>query len=173
MALLTRVAPSADQKLLQLANQAQYDLSCACGDNGPRTRGDAGLWIYPTALPSGKRVPMLKVLQDAGCERGCAYCAQRLGGVKGDAVSLPPGELARQFDQLHRGGKVFGLFLSSAIRGGPVRSMDRMLATAEILRRRHRFRGYLHLKILPGQEVSAAPVGADAAGGPGRAGGPL
>ncbi len=152
MGVATRVAPSAENKLLQLASLAQYDLSCACGDNGPRTRSDKGLWIYPTALPSGARVPMLKVLQDAGCERGCTYCAQRHGGVDGGAMSLAPGELARQFDQLQRAGKVFGLFLSSAIRGGPVKSMDRLLATAEILRRRHRFRGYLHLKILPGSE---------------------
>jgi predicted DNA-binding helix-hairpin-helix protein len=28
--------------------------------------------------------------------------------------------------------------------------MDRMLATAEILRRRYRFRGYIHLKMIPG-----------------------
>jgi predicted DNA-binding helix-hairpin-helix protein len=45
---------------------------------------------------------------------------------------------------------VFGLFLSSAIRGGAIATMDRMLATAELLRERHAFRGYLHLKMIPG-----------------------
>jgi predicted DNA-binding helix-hairpin-helix protein len=92
---------------------------------------------------------MLKILQTGGCERGCAYCAERAGG-KGQAASFTPDELARLFDDLHRRKLVFGLFLSSAIRGGAVRSMDRILGTAEILRGRMRYRGYLHLKILPG-----------------------
>lgn len=152
MGAQTHTRPNADQRLTQLAEVARYDLSCACGDNGPRTQGNDGLWIYPAAMPSGKRAPMLKVLQDGGCERGCAYCAQRHGGPGQREVSLAPEELARQFDQLQRAGRVFGLFLSSAIKGGPVRSMDRMLATAELLRKRFRFRGYLHLKLLPGAE---------------------
>ena len=45
---------------------------------------------------------------------------------------------------------MFGLFLSSAIRGGAVATMDRMLGTAELLRKRHAFRGYIHLKMIPG-----------------------
>jgi predicted DNA-binding helix-hairpin-helix protein len=93
---------------------------------------------------------MLKVLQQGGCERGCTYCAQRHGGQGHDALCFSPDDLARLFDDLHRRGQVFGLFLSSAIRGGAVLTMDRMLATAEILRGRYRYRGYLHLKILPG-----------------------
>lgn len=149
MAPFTRTAPDAEQKLVLLGSAARYDLSCACGDTKPRARGGDGLWIYPTALPSGERKAMLKVLQEGGCERGCAYCAQRHGGgPKG--VSFGSDELASIFMQLYGAGRVFGLFLSSAIRGGPVRSMDRLLATAELLRRRHRYRGYLHLKLLPG-----------------------
>lgn len=147
-----RVAPTLDQKLERLGSAAAFDLSCACGEGPSRQRSVDGRWIYPAALPSGQRVPMLKVLQQAGCERGCDYCAQRRGGVGQDGLALAPEELAGTFDELHRRERVFGLFLSSAIRGGAVRSMDRMLATAELLRRRHRFRGYLHLKVLPGAE---------------------
>ncbi len=148
MALL-RVAPSVEDRLASLAQAARHDLSCACGPAEPRRRGGDGLWIYPAALPSGRTAPMLKVLQASGCERGCLYCVERLGG-RGPPVTLAPEELARAFLDLHRAGRVFGLFLSSAIRGGPVATMDRMLATAGILRERHRFRGYLHLKIIPG-----------------------
>jgi predicted DNA-binding helix-hairpin-helix protein len=107
------------------------------------------LWIYPAALPSGRRVPMLKVLQASGCERSCVYCAERCGG-RGGAHCLAPEALASAFEDLHRRGRVAGLFLSSAIRGGAVATMDRMLATAELLRRRHVFRGYIHLKMIPG-----------------------
>jgi predicted DNA-binding helix-hairpin-helix protein len=92
---------------------------------------------------------MLKVLQAAGCERSCIYCAERCGG-HGQAASLGPDQLAAAFVELHRSRRVFGLFLSSAIRGGAVATMDRMLGTAELLRKRHAFRGYIHLKMIPG-----------------------
>lgn len=144
------MAPSLQQRLDLLGQGAQYDLSCACGTSTPRAQGADGLWIYPAALPSGQRAPMLKVLQQSGCDKGCDYCAQRHGGGKGGGLSLTPEELARTFSDLHRQGRVFGLFLSSVVRGGAVRSMDSMLATAEILRRQYSFRGYLHLKLLPG-----------------------
>jgi predicted DNA-binding helix-hairpin-helix protein len=92
---------------------------------------------------------MLKVLQASGCERACVYCAERAGG-QGRAVALASDELARAFMQLYATRQVFGLFLSSAIRDGPVATMDRMLDTAGLLRGRFRYRGYLHLKIIPG-----------------------
>ena len=43
-----------------------------------------------------------------------------------------------------------GLFLSSGIKHNPQDSMEEMLKTAEILRDRYRFGGYIHLKVLPG-----------------------
>jgi predicted DNA-binding helix-hairpin-helix protein len=92
---------------------------------------------------------MLKVLQASGCERSCVYCVERCGG-RGQAFSLAPEKLASAFVDLQRSGRVFGLFLSSAIRGGAVATMDRMLGTVELLRQRHAFRGYIHLKLIPG-----------------------
>lgn len=150
MSPAVRIAPGGRRKLELLARAAQHDLSCACGSEPSRTRGLDGRWIYPVALPSGGRAPLLKVLQIGGCERNCAYCAQRLGGGALEDVSFTPEELAGAFLGMHRAGRAFGLFLSSAIRGGAVRTMDRMLATAELLRARHRYRGYLHLKLVPG-----------------------
>jgi predicted DNA-binding helix-hairpin-helix protein len=147
--VLLRVAPSLENRLEQLTLASRHDLSCACGSSAHRQRGQGGLWIYPAALPSGERVPMLKVLQASGCERSCIYCVERLGGQSAPLM-LTPDELARAFFELHRQRRVFGMFLSSAIRGGPVASMDRVLGTAELLRQRYRFRGYLHLKIIPG-----------------------
>jgi predicted DNA-binding helix-hairpin-helix protein len=54
--------------------------------------------------------------------------------------------------QLHRNGIAEGIFLSSGIAGGGPSTEDRLIATAEILRRRYEFRGYIHLKIMPGAE---------------------
>ncbi len=147
--MLLRSVASVESTLARLTQAAKHDLSCACGPAQHRQRGDDGLWIYPAALPSGKRVPMLKVLQASGCERSCIYCAERCGG-RGQPARLEPEHLAKAFVDLHRQGRVAGLFLSSAIRGGAIATMDRMLATAELLRGRHAFRGYIHLKMIPG-----------------------
>jgi predicted DNA-binding helix-hairpin-helix protein len=148
MALVVRTAPALLDKLERLGQAARHDLSCACGQTTGRTRGPDERWVYPAVLPSGERIPLLKVLQEGRCDRGCHYCAQGHGGTA-DASSFTPEELTRLFFELRAAGRVDGLFLSSAIRGGAVRSMDRMLATAELLRRGG-FRGYLHLKLIPG-----------------------
>ncbi len=135
---------------MALAEAAQFDLSCACGDSD-RTRGSLGQWIYPSVMPDGSTRPILKAAQTSACERNCHYCALRSDRDR-PAHTLSPGDMARSFVEAHRAGLVQGLFLTSAISGGPVRTMDRLLATSEILRRRHRFRGYLHLKVIPGCE---------------------
>jgi len=49
-----------------------------------------------------------------------------------------------------RRGQVEGLFLSSGVCGHSGQTMDRMIATVEIIRQRLSFPGYVHLKILPG-----------------------
>ncbi len=135
----------------RLAQAAQYDLACACGPGQSRARSVDDRWIYPAALPDGGTIPLLKVLQASGCERNCAYCAERAGGP-GRAACFTPDELAGSFAELVRARRVGGLFLSSAIQGSAVRTMDRMLATTELIRFKHRFFGFIHLKIIPGAE---------------------
>jgi len=54
--------------------------------------------------------------------------------------------------RLYQKGVAEGLFLSSGVAGGGPRTEDRLIATAELLRRRYGFRGYIHLKIMPGAE---------------------
>lgn len=53
---------------------------------------------------------------------------------------------------MHRAGVVDGLFLSSGIIKGGVSTQDKLLDAAAILRQKYHFRGYLHLKIMPGAE---------------------
>ena len=45
-----------------------------------------------------------------------------------------------------------GLFLSSGIIKGGVTAQDKILDTVEIIRRKYRYPGYVHLKIMPGSE---------------------
>ncbi len=49
-------------------------------------------------------------------------------------------------------GSVRGMFLSSGIVKGGVTTQDKIIDTAEIVRRKRGYRGYLHLKIMPGAE---------------------
>ncbi len=152
------------QKVEALGQGAQYDLcGASCGPGMIRTRGPLDRWIYPAALPDGKSIRLLKVLQTNACQNDCYYCATRASAPV-PRVSFAPEELAGLFMEMLRQGKVEGLFLSSGIAGGAPRTMDRLLATAEIVRRRYGFRGYLHLKVMPGAEygqVEAAVALAD------------
>ena len=108
----------------------------------------------PCRPPDGRTIRLLKVLQTNVCTKDCQYCENRVSrDVRRESFS--PEELAGLFVSLHRAGKAGGLFLSSGIAGRPDRVMERMTATAEILRRRHRFRGYIHMKILPGSSRAA------------------
>jgi predicted DNA-binding helix-hairpin-helix protein len=95
---------------------------------------------------------VLRTLQTSACEQTCRYCPFQAGRSGVPRISFSPDELAREFNRLQRAGVVKGLFLSSGSVGGGAKSMDPMLATVELLRRRYAYRGYIHLKIMPGAE---------------------
>ncbi|MCX7682051.1 MAG: radical SAM protein [Anaerolineae bacterium] len=117
----------------------------------PGLADDLAGCVYHAVTPGGKRIALLKTLLTSACERDCFYCAFRQGrDVRRAAFS--PDELARLFMQLHQQGIVEGIFLSSGVAGGGPNTEDRLIATAEILRRRYGFQGYIHLKIMPGAE---------------------
>lgn len=109
------------------------------------------LGVFQAAVPGGKTLPLLKTLLTSACERNCYYCPFR-AGRNYRRTTFKPEEMARAFMDMQRAGMVQGLFLSSGIIQGGVRTQDRLIATAEILRQKYAFRGYLHLKIMPGAE---------------------
>jgi predicted DNA-binding helix-hairpin-helix protein len=65
---------------------------------------------------------------------------------------LKPGELVRIFLSAWRRGWVEGLFLTTGIPARPAAVMDDLIHVLELLRERHRFSGYIHVKIIPGAE---------------------
>jgi predicted DNA-binding helix-hairpin-helix protein len=143
------------QKIEALGRAAQYDLcSEGCGTQAHRVRDELDRWIYPAVMPDGRRIAMLKVLLTNACENDCGYCAMR-AGRDCRRVSFQPEELARLFDTLVLQGRVRGLFLSSSVSHGADRTMQKMIDTVEIVRRNYGFRGYVHLKILPGVQRAA------------------
>lgn len=144
-----------EQKLDLLGQAAQADLACgSCGEGQKRVRDDMGRWIYPAVRPDGKKIMMLKVLQTNACEKDCFYCPTRRGR-NFERVTFKPEELASTFDQMAHAGLASAMFLSSGVIGGGTRTMEKTLATAELVRRKYNFRGYLHLKLMPGAEAGA------------------
>jgi predicted DNA-binding helix-hairpin-helix protein len=110
----------------------------------------AGSRAYVTHPQKGK-MPVMRIMQTSACERNCYYCPFRAGRDY-LRLSLTPEELAAAFDQMQRKKLVDGLFLSSGITGSGVKVMDKMLATVDLVRRKYEYRGYVHLKIMPGAD---------------------
>ncbi len=148
--------PDTQEKLEILSADAQYDLACACGTNQDkgRRRGQDGRWIYPVTLPNGGRSVLFKSLISNVCTNDCKYCPLR---EQQDVrrCSLSPEETTKVFLDYYGRKKVFGLFLSSGVIGSPDATMDRLTTTARLLRRKHRFKGYIHLKVIPGASDAA------------------
>jgi predicted DNA-binding helix-hairpin-helix protein len=95
----------------------------------------------------------MRVMQTNACSLSCGYCPTFCGG-KVRRTYLSPEEVARVFMDAHRAGLADGLFLTSGVPGRPAKMTDRMLAAVDLLRRRDGFRGYVHLKLLPGAETA-------------------
>ncbi len=96
---------------------------------------------------------LLKTVLTNACERDCFYCPFRKSR-NARRTRMTPDEMAKAFVQMYRAGFARGIFLSSGIRKDPVFAQDQILATAEILRNRFGFKGYIHLKIMPGAETA-------------------
>lgn len=136
-------------KLNMLADAAKFDI-CGCGGASANGTSKAPLGIiYNAALPGGGCIPLLKVLLTNCCVNDCGYCVNQIGRDI-PRCSFQPEELARLFVEMHVKRLVQGLFLSSGIGADASRTMENMIKVVEILRYRYRFKGYIHLKILPG-----------------------
>ncbi|MBI2832162.1 MAG: helix-hairpin-helix domain-containing protein [Chloroflexi bacterium] len=140
-----------EDKLHILTAAARYDV---CGYNGTSRTNDSPLrFLHRVAVPGKGTVCLFKVLMTNVCTNDCAYCVNQVGrDVR--RSTFRPEELARLFMQTHDKRLAQGLFLSSAIGGGnPSRMMESMIDTVAILRQRYEFKGYVHLKILPGASL--------------------
>jgi predicted DNA-binding helix-hairpin-helix protein len=109
------------------------------------------VFVHPAVLPNGQRIKLLKTLLTSACERGCYYCPFRAGRDFRRAT-FQPEEFARLFVMLAQKKIAEGVFLSSGMTGGGIRTQDKLLDAAEIMRHKLGFRGYIHLKIMPGAE---------------------
>ena len=113
--------------------------------------GQEVITVKRAQMPNGQTIRLLKTLLSSYCENNCTYCPFRAQRDMPRAA-FTPDDFARLFISLYQRGFVEGIFLSSSIFQGAIKSQDRLLDTAWILRHHYQFQGYLHLKIMPGAE---------------------
>ena len=149
------MALSLARKLEILADAAKYDASCASSGGARRTARSGGLGsttgcgICHAYTPDGRCVSLLKVLLTNFCIYDCAYCVSRRSSNVARARFTVEEVVCLTLD-LYRRNCVEGLFLSSGIARGEDETMADIVRVAKTLRTEHSFRGYIHLKTIPG-----------------------
>lgn len=130
-----------DLKVEMLSRSTIYDRCCY-------KRNDGGSMIYSASLRNGCRIRLFRTLFTNECYHQCGYCPN--AGRVSNGCSYTPEELSDLVSKLRIYGRIDGLFLSSGAGKDEDSTMEGMVETVRILRERHGFSGYIHLKILPG-----------------------
>ena len=99
----------------------------------------------------GMRLSLLRILMTNACSYNCHYCPMRRDRPMPRTL-LKPEELVRIFLEARRRGWCQGLFITTGIPGRPTKVMDDLIQVLELLRERHRFGGYIHVKLVAGSE---------------------
>ena len=81
----------------------------------------------------------------------CAFCPNS-HWVPRKRYAFKVDELARIFMELHSRHTVDGLFLSSGVAGTGSKTTERLVKVVEIIRQKYGFKGYIHMKVMPGTE---------------------
>ena len=144
------------EKLGILADAAKYDASCASsGSKAKRGGGKGGIGstegmgICHSYTPDGRCISLLKILMTNYCIFDCKYCVNRVSSdVKRARFTVE--EIVNLTLDFYRRNYIEGLFLSSGIIRDSDYTMEQLTEVARTLRDEHRFRGYIHLKTIPG-----------------------
>ncbi len=145
-----KVQPDAAQKLTQMGDVTLFE---PAGDRPLSEIKDERMadCVAHVQTPKGRKA-VLKTMVTTACEKNCFYCPFRAGRGQTQRATFKPDELAQTFDNMQRAKLVDGLFLSSGIIKGGVTTQDKIIDTVEIVRKKHQYQGYVHLKIMPGAE---------------------
>ena len=147
-------ADTVKAKLAILADAAKYDASCASSGSyrkrDPKGLGNAeGMGICHSYTPDGRCVSLLKILLTNFCVYDCKFCINRVSSdVK--RARFRPEEVVWLTMEFYRRNYIEGLFLSSGIIESGDYTMEQLIEVARQLRQKHRFGGYIHLKVVPG-----------------------
>lgn len=143
-----------ERKIQILGEASKYDVCASMAS--PRTESTSNrigsphhAGICHAFAPDGRCISLFKVLMTNYCIYDCKYCINNSGNAK-EKVMFQPEELAKAFMGLYLRNYVEGLFLSSGVCKSPDYTTERMLEALSLIRQKFQFRGYLHVKILPG-----------------------
>ena len=143
------------RKLEILAASAKFDVSCASSGVDRYGEGRIGnskaCGICHAWSSDGRCISLLKVLHSNRCVFDCAYCVNRRSNDIPRA-SFTSEELAELTIEFYRRNYIEGLFLSSAVEKNPTETMERIVRTLWLLRKKYGFAGYIHAKLVPGAD---------------------
>ncbi len=147
---------SLDEKLAILSDAAKYDV--ACTSSGVDRKGKSGqlgnsvaAGICHSFAADGRCISLLKILMTNECTFDCKYCHNRASNDIPRATFTPE-EICRLTMEFYRRNYIEGLFLSSGVRQTPTETMAQMFQALYLLRVKYGFRGYIHVKGVPGAD---------------------
>lgn len=101
----------------------------------------------------GMRIRLLRILMTNACSYNCHYCPMRRDREMPRTL-LKPAELVKIFLAARERGWCDGLFITTGIPGRPVQVVSEVITVLELLRQKHRFDGYIHVKLVAGAETA-------------------
>ena len=138
------------------SDAAKYDV--ACTSSGVDRRGDGkhmgncnASGICHSFSADGRCISLLKILMTNECIYDCKYCLNRRSNDVPRATFTPE-EICTLTMNFYRRNYIEGLFLSSGIINNPNYTMELIYQTIWKLRNEHHFRGYVHVKGIPGAD---------------------
>lgn len=143
-------------KLKILTDAAKYDVSCSSSGverkgNGRDMGNCSAAGICHSFSADGRCISLLKILFSNECAYDCKYCINRRSNDVPRAT-FTPDEVCELTMNFYRRNYIEGLFLSSGIVGNPNYTMELIYQTIYKLRKVYRFRGYIHVKGIPGAD---------------------
>ncbi|MBD5470922.1 MAG: putative DNA modification/repair radical SAM protein [Lachnospiraceae bacterium] len=154
--LYPTAAKSVMEKLEILTDAAKYDVACTSSGVDRKGNGrDMGNCIAAGICHSfssdGRCISLLKILMSNECVYDCKYCVNRKSNDMPRAT-FTPDEICELTMNFYRRNYIEGLFLSSGIVNNPTYTMELIYQTLYKLRNVYRFRGYIHIKGIPGAD---------------------
>lgn len=104
--------------------------------------------ICHSYTPDGRCISLLKILLTNFCIYDCQYCVNRISSDTPRARFTVPEVVSLTLD-FYKRNYIEGLFLSSGIIQNPDYTMEQLTEVAKVLRKKHKYGGYIHLKTIP------------------------
>ena len=141
------------EKLKILADSAKYDASCSSSGSTRKNNNGVGnasfSGICHSFASDGRCISLLKIILTNCCIFDCKYCLNRKSNNIKRAIFTPE-EICEITINFYKRNYIEGLFLSSGIIKNPDYTMELIIKTITLLRKKYHFNGYIHAKAIPG-----------------------